>query len=491
MIGPSASGASFRRFPPVNMPALPVATNLQSPAAQPDTFSGFSPTWQALTPRKEILSSPSGYPLIRYTLPNGHRLFVEQRPTDVIGVRTFVNAGSTLENPVYSSPLYQNTGLPSGIAHLDEHCHFLATEHFPVKNSLNDTLDATGISNNASTSHEAIQHEFFFNREDLGKALKLHAESVLRPIYNAADVEQEKTNVLNERAMRMRLPHYKLYDKLQELLFDRPFTQTLGTQQDVMRTTPQQFQQFRNLAYAPTNLVTVVSGNVNPDDVLSLLAPEFGSNPPRYSPAANMAMKLALQPGEVRSGVVVDPQFSSSRLFVGFPAPPVNNLKDRIAMEFLREILDSDSMSLLQNQVVNQQQLASRLNISFEPFKQAGLFMIDMETTPGREQSALGGTLQVLSRLSQGLISDQTIAQVRERLIRRFQEHQNNVGGVTYRIGEEALNNTLPYYLNYVQLASLITAEDLLAASQNYLNFNRYAVVYGVSQAPAMGAPQV
>lgn len=326
MIGPSVSRASGWRVPPAGAPAMPVYSDQQAPMAQLAAFTGSVPNWQNLAPRKEILSSPSGYPLIRYTLPNGHRLFVEQRPTDVIGVRTFVNAGSMLENATRPSPLYANTGLPSGIAHLDEHCHFLATENFPVKNSLNDTLDAMGISNNASTSHETIQHQFFFNREDLVKSLKLHAESILRPIYNPTDVNQEKNNVLNEAALRMRLPHYKLYDKLQELMFDRPFTQTLGSQQDVLRTTPQDFQTFRNLAYAPTNLVTVVSGNVNPDDVLNVLAPEFGSNPPRYSPAAGMALKMALQPGQVRSGIVVDPQFSSSRLFIGFPAPSTRPL---------------------------------------------------------------------------------------------------------------------------------------------------------------------
>jgi zinc protease len=486
MIGPSVSGAGLWRLPPVNTAAPPVQVSVPVPA-QIGQSVGLMPTWQSLSPIKQAFTSPAGYPLVRYTLPNGHRIFIEQRPTDVVGIRTFVNTGSIMENPVHASRLYGYTGLPSGIAHLDEHCHFLATEHFPVINSLSNTMDAMGIRVNATTSPEIIQHESFFNREDALGALKLHAESVLRPIYNPADVNQEKTNVLNEAAQRTRQPEYKIQNKLFELLFDRPLVQTVGTREDVLRTTPQHFQQFRNLAYAPTNLVTVVSGNVDPDQVFNTLAPDFGSNPPRYSPTAGLGHRVALQPGEVRSGVVVDPQFSTSTVLIGFPAPPKTDLKERIAMEFLSEILDSDPMSLLQDQVVNRQQLATGLNSGYDPFRQSGLFSIKMDTLPGHEQRALAGTINEIARLSQGLVPDQKINEIRERLIRRFQERQGSVHAVTYQVGEEAADGTLPYYLNYVQLARLVRAEDLLAVAQKYLDPRRYAVVYGLPGAANMG----
>jgi predicted Zn-dependent peptidase len=305
-------------------------------------------------------------------------------------------------------------------------------------------------------------------------------ESVLRPIYNPVDVNQEKTNVLNEVAQKVSHSNTKLFDKLNELLFDRPFWQTGGSREDVLRTTPEHLQQFRNLAYAPTNLVTVVSGNVNPNEVFHILAPGFGANPPRYSPLGARTIRLALQPGEVRSANIIDPKLANSKINIGFPAPSQTSFTERIALEFLKEILDGDSLSLLPDQLINQQQLASSIHTEIKTFKQTGLFLVALDTIPGREQTTLANTLNVIQQLSQGLVSDQKIEQVRERLMHRFMAQQNNIDAITKQLGEAAIGNTLPYYLNYMQLASLVTAEDLMAVARKYLSPNRFAVVFGL-----------
>jgi predicted Zn-dependent peptidase len=449
----------------------------------------FPATWQALPTQKRVMTSPFGYPLTLYTLPNGHRIMVEQRPTDVVSLRTFVGTGSILEDGTVASALYRNLGLPPGIAHLDEHAHFVTTEHFPLKNSWRKTLDSYGVYANAHTEHESVNHEILVNREDLAPILKLHAEMVLHPIYTA-DVQQEKNAVTNEIARLDRHPDFRVFSETQRLVFDRPYRQVGGSPQAVNATTPEQMRQFYNLAYTPTHMLTVVSGHVDPEMILNSLAPEFGANPPRNIGVGNQGLQVTLRPNEIRTATVTDPQLTNSLVSIGFPAPSSGNYQERIAMEFLKELLCGDATSLLPEEVVNRQQIALLAQASQLNFKQAGMFQVMLTTPPGREQAALASTLNVIGRLAQTPVSEQTLAQIRDRLIQDFRSRRNDVAGGTKLLGEEGVKNTLLYYQQYVPLANLVRPDDIMAVARKYLDPNRYAVVFGVGGPGPAGGPR-
>ena len=436
----------------------------------------------------QTFTSPSGYPLTLFTLPNGHRLMVEQRPTDFIAVRTFVNAGSAMENAIVPSPLYTDSGLPSGIAHLDEHAHFLATQNFPQKNTWLGAASQLGLRWNASTSDEMIQHELFFNREDLPAALKMHVESVLRPYYNATDLQQEKNNVLNEFMHGMVKPSPKMVDQLHSIMFDRPDRQTLGSPVDILRTTPADMQRFHNTAYVPTNLVTIVTGNVNPQEILNQMTPDLLSNPAQLpvqaglSPA-NTALRLALKPGEVKVSTVTDPQLNQEIVSMGFPAPLLGNTRERMAMEFLSRIFGNSAESVMKKTLVDQTGLATSASMAYEPLKQAGLVTLELETPLGKSQQAASALLNQVAAFPKQLVSDELLNQTRQILIQNFKEEMSHSEIASKVMGESAVTNTLPYVLHFEQLANQITVEDLRAVAQKYLTPNRYALVYGLPKA--------
>lgn len=442
-------------------------------------------SWQSAWQRPPALvsafTSPEGFPVYLYTLSNGHRVLVEQRPTDIISLRTFINTGSIHENPLYTkSPRYGKTGFPPGIAHLDEHCHFLSTQNFPQKNSWLRTIQKYGARINASTSSELVQHEIAFNREDLPAILALHAESVLRPLYNDAQMAQEKQNVINEMGERTSHPEYKVMSKLSELLFDRPEEQTLGKPQDVLDTTAADLQRFHRTFYTPTNMMTVISGGVDPNMVLSLMNREFGSVPPQFRPGPPAAVQLALRPGEVRHATIHDPQLTYSLINLGFPAPNRLNMRERMAMEFIVDLLGGGPLSLLERQVREQQRLATAVNVGYDPRKATGSLVVQLHTNPGDERKALAATLNGIATLLQYPVHPQKLEEVRSRLIHGFRQGFNNVELATAMMGEEAMNQSLPYYLHYIQLANSIRPEDIVMVAQKYLNPRSYAVVFGV-----------
>ena len=467
------------------MLTVPAATDTFTarPNVKPESLSPEKNPWLAAVVQAR---SPIGEPITLFTLKNGHRILINQKNTDIISIRTFIDAGSVLEDGVYPSRLYRNIGLPSGIAHLDEHCHFLTTEHFPQKNAWSQMISRYGAYANASTDNEVIQHEMLFNREDLATMLALHAESLLHPLYKPEDIPQEKAAVLNEVALRTKEAAFKLDSKLDELLFERPATQTGGKPLDVATTSADQLHLFYRAAYTPDRMVTVLSGKVDPAAALAILGPAFGNNPNRCSFPGNSAMETALlPPNERRFANLYSDEWSNNKIMMGFPAPSATNLKDRMAMEFLVEALDGGPLAALPVKLIVQSHLAFQEQMNYEPMKHTGAVRLHLDCTPGQEQKLLLTTLDLLSSYGQNVMPPDTVSSIRQRLVTHFKQNQDTVAQVTEQMGGETLSQSLPYYLNYEALAASITGEDIARVAKTYLNPQRYAAVFGFPAKPA------
>jgi zinc protease len=432
--------------------------------------------------------SPSGFPVSLYLLGNGHRVIIEQRPTDAISLRTFIDSGSINERAIFPSGLYSSTDSPSGLAHLDEHCHFLTTQNFPNKYQWTNTIAGQGAQFNATTSTEFIQHEMTFNQEDTRQMLAMHGEAVMRPLYQPNLISLEKTNVINEIGERHRFPEAKIHNELTRLLFERPDFQTSGVLADIQGATVADLNRFHKQWYTPTHMVTVVSGNVDPAVALQELDRQFGSNPPQPSPSPSDTNKIALNPaGEIRSATIADPQLNYSAINLAFPAPAKAQFKDRAAMQVLALLLGDGPLSLLQDSLKTKQQLVSDVGVSYEPMKKVGSLEVVLHTQPGQEQQTLQQTLGLIGQLSQQPISPQQLQDLKKRLINGFDStlengsDQNNAAeAASMNLGSEALTQSLPYYLSFKQWVNSLTPADIQRVATEYLKSNRYAVVFGI-----------
>lgn len=479
-------------FQPGLMPLpLPADFGLANTVRPTQTYSNVLPAWsQPQMPPPTTFTSPSGYPVQIYTLRNGHRVVIEQRPTDVVSLRTFINTGSVIENPIKKSPYYQASYFPSGISHLDEHCHFLTTVNYPQKNAWSYVVEKLGADYNATTDREVIQHEIACNPKDLPQIIGMHGESVMRPFYRQSDITQEKTNVLNEMSQRTTPPDAKVWNKMQELLFDRPGFQTLGTQEDVKGTTAEQLYRFHQTYYTPTNMVTVLSGKVDPAQVLPLLEKEFGYNPPRVQPGGVPSIQMTLRPGEIRHATVSDPQLNHSIVNIGFPAPAKGSIKERVAMEFFAHLLGTGPLGLFEANVREGRpdlQITS-IGCGYQPLKATGEFDVMLETQPGKEREALIAVLQTIQMGAQPQVIQARMGQIKELMIQDFLKAISRTESASGIMGEEILHNSLPFFQNYVNLVQSLSVQDILQTAQKYANPSTYAVVFGV---PAQQAPQM
>jgi zinc protease len=475
---------------PATGAATAAATTMRVPAAapmsasarpQPNTGSA-APVGVALFTRM----SPSGYPITMYVLNNGHRVLIEQRPhTDVVSLRTFIKTGSINEDPVYPSSAYQTMGSPSGIAHLDEHCHFLTTQHFTRPYSWTDKIADYGSDFNASTSNEVIQHELLCNKEDLPTMVAMHGEAVLRPFYQPDLISKEKTNVINEIGERSRPAYARIHNQLMTLMYSRPDFQTHGRIQDIKKTTTQDLQRFQDRWYRPSNMITVISGNVQPDQVLGMVNKQFGKTPVAPTPPPSQHLTLTL-PNQPRQSVLHLPDLVQPVVLMGFAAPSRMQTRDRMAMTFIQILLGSGSTSRLNETLKNQQHVVSNVSVSYEPTQQTGCLEISMDTPTGQELNAMQATLQQLQLLRTQPITLDKLNELKDKLKDSFTSSLEQSQVATLSLGEEATYQSLGYYLNFPKLVDSMTVQDLQRVAHQYLTPNRYAAVLAYPQTGAL-----
>lgn len=494
----------------VNNPLVPTTGNQQQPAASQEaplssasnkgtTTVGGVLMASGLTAPKLLGTHPmvDGTTVSHYVLGNGHQVLLHQTKSPIVTIRTHINVGSTVEDKVFKpTNLYPNTPFPSGIAHLDEHCHFLTTQNYPNKNAWVQQIEGLGVSENASTSEEEVQHELHFNREDLSNVLQLHAEQVLRVTYNDAEITQEKKNVINECSERMNSGMAELYNRGQELLYDRPSFQTLGSRSDILRTKAKDLQAFKQAFYTPTNMLTAISGDINPEEVLPYLNKTFGSVPASPAQSENKAhLSLALKPHEVREFTFTSPHFiSSGATYLGFKGPDKRNIKDRIAVEVLTNLLANTSLSPMQRAIVDEGQLANSIDCGASAYKQTGDISFLMSSRPGKEHEAVKKLFEVLTTVEEKGFPPKDLQQVKEMLSHDYREALQHGSIVSRCIGSEQLTNSLPFftdytkYLNgvpknspeYAKYGDGVTLADLQRVAKTYLTLDSYALVYAL-----------
>jgi zinc protease len=430
--------------------------------------------------------SPAGFPLAMYVLGNGHRVLIEQRPTtDVVSLRTFIKTGSINENPVYNSRFYPATGSPSGIAHLDEHCHFLTTEHFTRPYSWTEKLSDYGSDFNASTSMELIQHELLANTEDLPTMLAMHAEAVLKPYYQPDLISKEKTNVINEIGERSRPAFAKIHNELMKLMFERPDFQTHGRLDDIKKTTVEDLKLFQQRWYRPSNMLTVLTGNVNIPQTLAMINKQFGQTPPDAQPPVSRQIQLTLPGDKAKHAVLKLPDLVQPMMLMGFPAPPRTHARDRMAMTFIQVLLGGGPSSMLQESLKTQQRVVSDVSVNYEPNQGCGCLEIALDTPPGQEFKATQGLLQEIQQLRTQPVSPAKLQELKGRIINSFNAALERAEVSTLSMGEEAAYQSLGYYLNFPKLVEATTAQDIQRVALQYLNPKRFGLVMAYPQTGA------
>jgi zinc protease len=207
----------------------------------------------------------------QFDLSNGLRLIIV--PTSIphiVSLYIVVHVGSRNETEPGKS----------GFAHLFEHMMFRGTELYPP-DRYEATLKQAGAAQNAYTDDDLTVYHTTFTREDLHTILAMEADRFANLSYSEDTFRTEARAVLAEYNKDSAEPFYLLHEKLREAAFSHhPYQHTtMGLLADIERM-PELYdfsRQFHRRFYRPGNITMIVSGDVIPAEVQSLVEQTWGS----------------------------------------------------------------------------------------------------------------------------------------------------------------------------------------------------------------------
>ena len=246
----------------------------------------------------------------RTTLPGGLRVLTETMPgvlSATLGI--WVDVGSRDETPAVA-----------GSSHFLEHLLFKGTTSRSAL-EIATAMDAVGGEMNAFTAKE---HTCFYANvlaSDLPLAVTLLADLVTDATNTAADLESERTVVLEEIAMRDDEPSDAVHDLFSETLFgDTPLGRSvLGTVESIEGLTRADVDGWYRQRYALPSMVVTAAGRVDHQQVLDLVAAAFGD---RLTDVAEPAPLRTGEPGAdrpARSTGLISRRTEQTHLLMGTP----------------------------------------------------------------------------------------------------------------------------------------------------------------------------
>ena len=204
--------------------------------------------------------------LSQYTLRNGQTVIIKEvKDNPIVIIDTFIKTGSVNENDKNN-----------GVAHFLEHLFFKGTTKHK-RGEFEKAIESKGGIFNAATSRDYTHYYIKIDSKHIDDALSYHSDMLLNIAIPENELEMERKVVLEEITRSMDNPENKVFDNFLNIIFNGNSysRKILGTNEIISSISRDEILAFHNHWYKPSNMVTVVVGDVEAEKILPKIAKNF------------------------------------------------------------------------------------------------------------------------------------------------------------------------------------------------------------------------
>ncbi len=293
------------------------------------------------------------------TLANGLRIATDRIDTiDTVSLGLWIEVGTRHE-----------AAEVNGVAHFLEHMAFKGTERRSAR-AIAEEIEAVGGHLNAYTSRESTAYYAKVLKEDAPLALDILADILQHSVFDPAELERERTVILQEIGQANDTPDDIIFDHFQECAYPdqamgRP---VLGSPEIVKRLSREAVTAYLNDHYGAERMVLSVAGNIEHDRVVDL-AEKLLSGLPRER--AVTATPAEYTGGERR----IERDLEQLHLVLGFPGLTLGD-PDYYAAAVLSTAFGGGMSSRLFQEVREKRGLVYTIHSFGHSYRDGGLFGI-------------------------------------------------------------------------------------------------------------------
>ena len=370
-------------------------------------------------------------------LPNGIRLVTETMPhVRSVAVGIWVETGSRLE----PEPL-------GGISHLIEHLVFKGTATRSAE-EIARTMDSVGGQMDAFTTKE---HTCFYVQvldEHLPLAVDLLTDILLHPVFNAEELEREKSVVLQEIKMVEDTPDDLIHDLFAAQIWEghplgRPI---LGTRDAVNAYGRDIVLSHFGEEYVPPRIMIAVAGNAGHDRVVDLFGAHFDGF--RRAPSERTNTPATLTPGVN----IVQKTLEQVHVILGFPGLH-HSAPERYALFLLNDVIGGSMSSRLFQEVRERQGLVYSIHSGVQAYADTGTLYIYAATDALNFSKVLKSTLKEIRDLKKNGVTAEEL--------RRSKDHLKGSLMLSLESTSSRMNRLAKHEMHH---GSFLTMDQMLAA---------------------------
>ena len=206
--------------------------------------------------------------LINHVLPNGLEVIIlEDHSIPLVTIELAVRNGSYTEPPELN-----------GLSHLYEHMFFKQNRAIANAEDYLRTIGQMGIAYNGTTREEVVDYYFTTTSPNIRTAMQFMKDASRYPLFDEREFIREKQIVIGEIDRNESNPFFYLAQEMNNRLFFKyPSRKNpLGNRETVGGSTTAMMRLIQQRYYVPNNSALVITGDVNPTDVLKMAQEFYG-----------------------------------------------------------------------------------------------------------------------------------------------------------------------------------------------------------------------
>jgi len=299
----------------------------------------------------------------KFTLPNGLKVIVHKdATTPLVAFNLLYDVGARDENPE-----------KTGFAHLFEHLMFEGSKNIP---DYDTPLQKAGGENNAFTNNNFTNYYITIPKDNLETAFWLESDRMLELALTQEKLEVQKKVVIEEFKQRYLNQPYGDWN-----LLLRPMAYkvhpcmwpTIGKEiSHIENAQLSDVKEFFFKHYAPNNAILTVAGNVSTEEIKQLTEKWFGDIPKRETAERNLPAEpeqTEYRFAKVERNVPVDAIFMAFHM-----CDRLSN--DYYATDLISDILSNGKSARLNQRLVKEKKLFSKINAYITGDIDPGLFIV-------------------------------------------------------------------------------------------------------------------
>ena len=400
-----------------------------------------------------------------YRLSNGLKLIVrEDHRAPTVAHMVWYRAGSMDE-----------VNGRTGVAHVLEHMMFKGTKK--VKSGeFSRLVAAVGGRENAFTSRDYTAYFQQVEKSKLDEVIQLEADRMSNLNFDDAEFSKEIQVVMEERRLRTEdNPSSLLNEAMMATAYmSSPYRHpVIGWMNDLQNMKATDARDWYRSWYAPNNATVVISGDVDPKQVLRTVEKYYGTVDAHELPVRKPQIE---PPQKGIKRVQVKAPADSAQLTMAWKVPKLEPGKlddvEPYALELLTAVLDGYDNARLNRILVKQEKVVNDVGVGYDMISRGPeLFLISTTMAKGKTVAQAQVSIRkALEELKQKGILESELKRIKVRILSDQIYKRDSIFGQAMEIGSTEMAGfswkDIDYMLEKMQT---ITPEQVQAVAKKYL----------------------